>query len=183
MKKKIGIMFIMLFVLLFTGCNEKEINVPTEKEEYNKKKVDYLDKALTSNNFDFSNHYLRCNYEVSMVSGRESISYFAYYFDKQGNTRKICYDSVKINSNGIHTRDNCEIEIKDNMSNFYEVDKSHINNNNGHECELYYYEKNEELETKYDYDINEYPNIKKVSDEYISLLKQSNIDYLYVTIY
>ena len=174
---KRSILIILLFEIIvigLTGCSKFESEAySSEEENQNIYSKNYLDD-YQKENFDLSTYYLKCSSKSELIAGHKSNYYWAYYFDKEGNTRKAChYHDYFSTDENYKIMNDCNINLDSKNSNINDILK-----NNDNSCQLYLIK--EELETKYDYNINEFLTMKEVTDKFIQSLNSSQVNYSYI---
>jgi len=179
MRKLILVLFLCVF-LFVVGCNNKgeNLNVEESNKEQSDLIHDYINDALNQTTFNFSDYYMRCNYSKEIINNHIVINYYAYYFNHDGTTRKACHSHT--DNAGLENKSivDCSIEVNNKIISFNSINEKYTSDSGYKYCNLYKID--DELETNFDFNINDYPKIKKIYEDFAIHLKNNTVYYSYV---
>lgn len=183
--KKLSILLIITLTFITTGCNNSnKENLKKGKQKENpdeKYSISHIDE-VGSKDLDYSKYHLICDVDADKNSDDyNTVNYFIYYFDKEGNTRKICHANQKDDKagNSIKQINDCNVKAKDDNNTILKiVNSKNKDDNEENDCDLFLFKK--ETSTRYDYNIDEFQKIKNTTNTFLNDIKRLNLDYSYI---
>lgn len=182
--RKIFVVFIL--IIFITGCNKSEDIKTANKSKNNnvnnneKYTINHIND-IGKKNLDYSKYYLQCNREKNKYTDYDTLDYFDYYFDKDGNTRKACHSNQKLSKDGSIEKsiNDCNMKIIDNYNTAFKIAEKNVKKEYGNiNCKLFLTK--EELNTKYDYNLDEFPKIKETTNLFLNDIERLNLNYMYL---